>query len=238
MNKKRRGCGTRVNHGLYLVTTPSPSGRPVEDFLIDPPVLIDKDPFRSPELYLKEGVHHILDWVGAEYYPYVPDFIEEVKTMGISRRIPKIFPTDKLTKGSMFLFVHSRTLIDWIDRVKNVMKELKDSMEILSYSCPKQLSEHQPADQFCIGMLYPLVSLDKKYDNNSNLVVKRDFVDIYYNIRNLRELVSRSEITYKPAIFGAFPITGVEYVSEDLSVERGIADKLKQSDLPFAVVEE
>lgn len=87
-----RGCGRRKPGGIYLETELSPFGKPIEDFLVDPPIPVDGDgwEFLTPigqHLVQKENIWHIADWVGSEYYPNVLDFVLETEQFGLSRRI-------------------------------------------------------------------------------------------------------------------------------------------------------
>jgi len=90
-----RGCGTRCRGGLYAECGMGPNGSPVENFLMDPPVLLDFARIgvipRGTHLVERNGATHLFDWIGAESYPNVADFIEEVRRFGLSRRLsPKL----------------------------------------------------------------------------------------------------------------------------------------------------
>ena len=60
------------------------------------------------QLVERDGVWHILDWIGSEHYPNVADFLEEVRRFGLSRRLAKTVDFSKLTERSKILvgFVH------------------------------------------------------------------------------------------------------------------------------------
>jgi hypothetical protein len=108
----RRGCGYRQPGGAYFAVPLGPGGRPVEEFLIDPPVVID-DPGRlglasvGVTLIERDGVTHVLDIVGREHYPTVASFVEEARRMGISRRAPRTIEFERLTPASRLLLVHA-----------------------------------------------------------------------------------------------------------------------------------
>jgi hypothetical protein len=112
LGAQARGCGKRVKGGIYVEVPTGPFGRPLEDFLIEPPVVVDPSELGlSPigvKLIQKDGVYHILDWVGTNYYPNVADFVEEARIMGISRRLPKTLDFQKLTAGSRLILLHPR----------------------------------------------------------------------------------------------------------------------------------
>jgi hypothetical protein len=95
-----RGCGTRVKGGIYAECKLSPFGMPIEHFLIDPPNPIPDDLGLTPvgvKLFERDGVFHILDWVGSAHYKNVADFIEETRNFGASRRLSKSTDFSKLT---------------------------------------------------------------------------------------------------------------------------------------------
>src|SRR5579863_5482931 len=99
-----RGCGQRTPGGLYVECGLSPYGRPLEDFLIDPPLSLPTgiDLVNKPQLWPRTDpasqeavvdvetgrpVYDLLIHIGAEYYPYAPDYIEETRRMGASRKL-------------------------------------------------------------------------------------------------------------------------------------------------------
>jgi hypothetical protein len=95
----------------------SPFGRPLEDFLLCPPVIVNTEtlgitPIGVKLLQHKDGKHHVFDWVGAEHYPNVADFIEEAKRYGISRRASRTVEFSKITDGSRLVLLHSRAHIN------------------------------------------------------------------------------------------------------------------------------
>jgi hypothetical protein len=108
----RRGCGYRQPGGAYFAVPLGPGGRAVEEFLIDPPVVID-DPGRlglssvGVTLIERDGVTHVLDLVGREHYPTVASFIDEARRMGISRRAPKTIDFGRITPSSRLLLAHA-----------------------------------------------------------------------------------------------------------------------------------
>jgi hypothetical protein len=108
----RRGCGYRQPGGAYFAVPLGPGGRPVEEFLIDPPVVID-DPARlglasvGVTLIERDGVTHVLDIVGREHYPTVASFIDEIRRLGVSRRAPRTIDFQRITRASRLLLAHA-----------------------------------------------------------------------------------------------------------------------------------
>jgi hypothetical protein len=92
----RRGCGYRQPGGAYFAIPLGPGGHPVEEFLIDPPILIDAERLGAASvgvtLIKRDGITHVLDIVGREHYPTVAEFVDEARRMGVSRRAPRSIP--------------------------------------------------------------------------------------------------------------------------------------------------
>lgn len=111
----RRACGTRHARGVYaesVVTTP------LAACLFDPPLTAAEvgeanwyQPHRTPLMFERDGVTHFVVWVGAEYYPSVHDFIEEVRAAGASRKLPPNFSFERVTEASRMFFVHPRARV-------------------------------------------------------------------------------------------------------------------------------
>lgn len=109
-----RGCGTRVAGGIYAECGTSENGLPVEAFIMDPPEAIPEHLHLAPQGVAwveRRGVWHLVDWVGSEHYPNVADFIEECRRYGLSRRVPRTAPFERLTPASRILLVHARAII-------------------------------------------------------------------------------------------------------------------------------
>lgn len=212
-----RGCGTRKPGGLYLCCGTGPDGQPVEHFLIDPAIPIDVEPFRTPQLFEKNGVTHALVYIGEEFYPYVPKFVDEARMMGISRRIPANFPIDKLQEGSAMMMVHRKALVRDVATYLEVVGVCKS--RAVDWWCPKGRAEHRmppepPATvEQCLGILWPLAN--EVYD-----------ISVPYN--------------YSTGVFAGFPITHIDYVKvpgQD-GVPRDIADRARATNLHLNAVEE
>ncbi len=107
----RRGCGYRQPGGAYFAVPLGPGGRPIEEFLIDPPIVIDpaKLGLASVGVLLveRDGVTHVLDIVGREQYPTVASFVEEARRLGVSRRAPRTIELERITASSRLLLAHA-----------------------------------------------------------------------------------------------------------------------------------
>ncbi len=138
----KRGCGTRQVGGLYACCGLSPYGKPIEHFIIDPPVFVEYKNFRAP-IQVDDD---LLFWVGEKFYPYPSDFIEEARIYGVSKRIPANFPIEKITSLSKMYFVHPKAIIE-------NFKELPAPVY-----CPKEYDHHFKQEECCIGYSYSLAA--------------------------------------------------------------------------------
>lgn len=132
-----RACGKRVKGGIYIEVPLAPPGhgKPMEDFLFDPPMAIPEEWHVSaigvtlipdPDEYqaLVEGgmdpakawdstrTCHVVDLVGQESYPNVADVLEEGRYLGFSRRLPSSTDFSRLTERSRLLLGHARGIIN------------------------------------------------------------------------------------------------------------------------------
>ena len=118
---KTRGCGSRVKGGIYAETMLGPGGTPIEAFLVEPPRPVPDDLGISPigvKLVEIDGAFHVFDWVGSEHYPHVADFVQELKAMGLSRRLPKTLDFSKLGPESRMFLIHSEAIVAGWEKVQ------------------------------------------------------------------------------------------------------------------------
>ncbi len=123
-----RGCGEREPGGVYAECGLSPFGSPLEHFLFDPPLPLSEgmDLVNKPRVYQRvdpasgeavldpqtnEPIYDLLIWVGAEHYPEAPDYIEETRRLGASRRLNPQMDLSKLTRKSRMLLAHPHAII-------------------------------------------------------------------------------------------------------------------------------
>jgi hypothetical protein len=142
-----RGCGSRTQGGIYWECALEPLGASLSDFIFDPPLpvpaeLLARLPHQGVHPFEQGGVTHLLDRVGIKHYPNVADILEEAKRFGLSRRLPKTLPFDRLTADSRLVLVHDRGYVENFDRYP-------------IWHCPKSihshLKENQPT-QCCAGL--------------------------------------------------------------------------------------
>jgi hypothetical protein len=115
-----RGCGRRKAGGVYAECRLGSGGIPVDDCIVDPPLVVDESALALP----KRGnvlrtldprnagpgsVWHIFDRVGESFYPNVADKVEEVRRMGESRRLNAAnIDFAKITPATRLVLAHPR----------------------------------------------------------------------------------------------------------------------------------
>jgi hypothetical protein len=138
-----RGCGTRQKGAAYLAIPLVPDGAPIEEFLIDPPVVVDPDELGISAIGVSLLAHpggdgseitHVYDIVGREHYPTVAEFIDEGRRMGISRRIAANTDFAKITRESRLLLLHAHA------DIANAAEFPTDR------ACPCHIPEHREPD--------------------------------------------------------------------------------------------
>lgn len=121
-----RECGEREEGHIYGEVGAGPGGRPFEEFLIDPPIVLGPAPEGVPALPFTisaQGValrqlrevegapFHIFDLVGQSNYPNAWDIIAEGIKGGFSRKFPSTVDFSKITKLSRLILCHARGYI-------------------------------------------------------------------------------------------------------------------------------
>lgn len=139
-----RGCGTRKVGGIYAEMGVAPGGKPLREFLLDPPRPIDG--VQLPNIGVvpfegRDGVTHVIDVIGAMHYPNVTDFLEEVCRFGLSRQLPRTFPFERLSPESRIICVHRRA---WVENFTDLtFGPFTDPDEDAGVRpCPRLLEEH------------------------------------------------------------------------------------------------
>lgn len=254
-----RGCGTRVPGGIYLVLELSPVGRPVEDFLIDPPVKIDPSaagvsPLGVTLMDDANGVTHVLDWIGSQHYPNVADFIEEVRQMGISRRVSKALDFSRITRESTLITIHARA---WIENyperehacqpwLKRCPRGYEHGHLILDESPAKPIGALTPADVMpgpvtklpCVRAYWDDVAVDTTNAARSGhpRSIVRTMPSCQYAART-RPASPRPE--YAPAMFARWPLGKIVVIRDQFGgSHEDAADAASDAGLPVVIEEE
>jgi hypothetical protein len=126
---------------VYIEIPLSDRGVPFDHFLICPRQPIDAEEMRlAPRgvtLVERDGVTHVIDWIGSVHYPNVADFVAEARHLGISRRIARSIDFGKLSRDSRLLLAHSRAhMLNAGDFYRGLMRDG------WAMRCPKGIPEH------------------------------------------------------------------------------------------------
>lgn len=252
-----RGCGTRKAGGVYAELGLSGDGVPLESFLMDPPRPVDNLGFPITAVgvtaFEKNGVTHVLDWIGSQYYPNVPDVIEEVRRFGLSRRIGAGFDFSQLGPKSRILCVHQKA---WVEP----MKKMRDPEESAHY-CPLEIDAHHQAESpQCLGASWehlvegepvevdgdrphlvalghnpPIEETHLRASYRPRLVKRHMPSFSYYGF----EAPDGLSLTYRPAIFASFPISRLTVVRDPSGGKHeSAAEKASTSSLDVELVDE
>lgn len=213
-----RNCGYRAVGGVYLELDTSPYGEPIERYLMDPPLPVDTEglgisPVGTTLVQAREaGVHHVMDWIGSQSYPNVADFIEEVREMGLSRRVSKNTDFTRLTRASRLVCLHSRAYFDeW-----PAMNALPD---YVGWPCKKRIHAQNGTDtSMCLWHVYADLTGTELELNPDGFIagcggdVERVMPSFSYWGWQRPEGVTR---TYRTAIFASFPVSRIAVVSDE-----------------------
>lgn len=233
-----RGCGRRVEGGIYSEVGTSKDGKPVEHFLLCPPILINakeyglsprgvqliKDPARN--------VWHIWDWVGSTYYPNVTDFIEEVRLFGMSRRLSKKIDFSKLSESSRHVLLHTTAHINDPEQY-HAERIGGHNMGMDWDNCPKGI-HRSDYDGMCAGLWWEDV-LDVHESEGFPRMGRREMPSFQYTACK-PPFIPVSD--HSLAIFASFPISRLVVVGAPDGSHQESLDLAKGSSLPVEIVGE
>lgn len=230
----KRGCGTRKDNGLYICIASSEFGKPIEHFLLDPPKPFIGKPFRTPIIVEGKKVNHIMIYVGKEFYPFVSDYIEECRVQGISRRIPKSFPFERLTPfESRMFFVHERAI---------PLFEYDTGRD-----CPRKIKHTHKPDDTCVFDLWHLSALERIKDKHEVSIIDENHAGIQtpsvkYSVNLPRmppiNLDKKAKYMYQTGIFAAFFVSHLEYVNKEKKIPTTLKKRIKETDFDIRACEE
>jgi hypothetical protein len=233
-----RGCGEREQGGVYAECGLSPYGTPLEYFLIDPPRPLPEglDIVNKPQLWEDPAteITHLLIWVGAEHYEYCPDYVEESKRFGASRRINPNLELSRLTRESRMILAHPRAI--------NTLWEEQTPPHV----CQKHLPRHDavslaklftdPAQKAgpCLFKLWDVIPQEDatevlELEGEGPVYLRRVGSTIYQY-----QPTGESAEGLQPGLFAALPITGFALIQyDDGTVNESAKAKLQQAGLLF-----
>lgn len=217
------------------MTVPSsPFGRPLEDFLLDPQIKWDGPQLRAPmEVPDSENTYHILLGIGQRYYPYFPDFFEEAKVMGVSKRIPRTFIPTKLKEGkSRFLLVHPIGIPEFTYQLEPRQDHLETQHDF-------------DLEERCVRDLWPLSAAGKSSNLHKILqphplteekdMAKIETPSVTYFVKYPKRCKPK-KMEYTSALVLSFSTFGFEYVNQNGTLPKQIKDNFSTTTFKLDVV--
>jgi len=214
---------------VYLCTGLSENGIPINAFLIDPVKMMDVDCFRAP-IVIPDTVDpellHIAIWIGREHYASPIDYVEEVKRLGASRRIPENFDFSVLTPGkSRMMFIHPLAFTELIHEA----------------DCPVEgfhPNEGHGETVACLGAHW-------RYAKSLGSIVADGPVGTVGSVGQCLYPLEQSQIEvdpkdFSPGIFFQLPVTHIEYQANDRS-DRGpdsTAERAAAAGFQYAIIDD
>lgn len=243
-----RGCGERVPGGCYAESGLGPYGCSLEYFLIDPPQLLPpgldliNKPQILPRLRLSgEQEHDTADrpvfdlymHIGAEHYPFAPDYLEEARRLGASRRISPLLDVSLLTQESRMILAHPKAIpINWAQMQPPVRCKKRLPRHDLRSYCALALDplvdEARPGP--CIFKLWDLIPPDQAestitLEGQPPLCLRRTGSTVYQYTPTEETVVAWEE-----AFILALPLTGFTLIQyADGSVNAQAKQKLQEA---------
>lgn len=236
-----RGCGDRTPGGLYIESGLGPGGVPLEHFLVDPPLPVPDglDLVNKPQIVedTETGIAHLWLWIGAEWYPYCPDYIEETRHLGASRKLNPQLDLSRLTPGSRMILVHPAA--------RNTLGQEQQPPDACAKRVPGHVLEQDahapeesasPAAGPCLFKTYELIPREAAADeslpiilNGSTWYARRIGSTTYFYAPS-----GESAEGLEPGVFAALPITGFALIRHpDGSVNESVREKLDAANLPY-----
>lgn len=246
VTRLQRACGYRREGKPYITTGTEPYGMPVEYFLLCPPFVVYEDQFGiAPQgISVVEaswrgaaGIYDAWDWVGMEYYPWVPDFVEEARLHGTSRLPQPNFPFHLLSDESRHFFLHSKASI--------VNPTLPHDNRLFLRQCPKEIEAHaeQPQQVYdmCTALLWETCGTNTNEEKRVyDVTLKCGFEGLMRVKYEAGAAPKQWKLEWQLAVFMWLPITSIEVIySPDGAHEKALnlLEELGTSK-PYYVVED
>lgn len=254
-----RACGNRVAGGIYATVGLGLSGHPIECFLTDLPRDVPWQEMGLSEIGVhairdqKTGIVNLWDIIGRNYYPFVADFIEEARRLGISRRVPSSLPWHQIDSRSRLILLHSRAVIrnaaDYADREPVVTSPhahtpgWRECPNRTSFEhCRRARPKHQGRplagtfDNACARFWWQDVDADLGHPGGGGTVHRQVCETVRYRAVG-RD--GRIRPVYRTGTIGVFPITNLTVIRDPQDATHRVAlDKVQRSGLSVAVENE
>ncbi|HEU5374132.1 MAG TPA: hypothetical protein VFV38_01715 [Ktedonobacteraceae bacterium] len=247
---EERGCGDREAGGLYVESGVGPWGVPFEAFLLDPPRPLPPglDLVNKPRIMPREWltgnlevdtfgrtIYDLCIHIGATFYPWGPDFLQEARRLGVSRRLPATLDLKLLNRASRMWLAHAKAIpLNWQelsppDRCKKVLER-----HALAWYTAHQVDYRRDLDRIgpCIFKLWDLIPSDQAEtitgQPGERPLCMRRIGSTLYPYRPTEESVSG----WAEAFLLAIPLTGFSLIQDaDGNVNEQAKEKCQKASL-------
>jgi hypothetical protein len=222
-----RACGRRIRGGVYAETRLSEDGLPIEYFIVDPPTPVDISQLGLASVGVQlieiNGIHHIFDVVGQEFYLYPADYVEETRRLGASRRLPANLDFSRLEPGSRLVLIHARAVIE----------NFSDYPQPPDVECPKGIYPHSlsPLGEMCAGLWWH--DLPDQPDESGQVLRRIEGGTVYRGHPRPEGVVP----SYRHGVFLSLPINNLAVIQGGEATERNY-EAACTSGLPVYLEEE
>ncbi len=244
---EQRGCGDREPGGCYVESGIGPYGFSLEFFMIDPPQRLPPglDLINKPQILPRMGpageqehdetdlpIFDLYIHIGAAHYPFAPDYIEETRRLGASRRLNPNLDLSLLTRASRMLLAHPKAIAENWAAMQPPARCKKDrpshDQTSLAQIPLDPLHNEQHAGP-CLFKLWELIPQEqaesmKELESQSPLYLRRSGSTVY-SYTPTGEQVS----AWEEAFVLALPLTGFSLIQyADGSVNEQAKAKLRK----------
>lgn len=232
-----RGCGaSRKRGGVYLECGLAPGGKPLEEFLFDPPKPYRADVKRGVQIVEIGGVNHVVDYVGEGSYPYPSDILEEVRLHGLSRQVSPEVIKGRLSRSSKVLLVHAKAILVNAAEIDPYLENQRLRGRCGHYLATGSLEHLQTPGRPCTRHSYALAEATRAESLGQRALFMRELTPhVAYPVEPV--MPGAPEPRWESGLIAALPITNLSVVrSDDGSHVQTVSDL--RACLPDLYVEE
>ncbi len=242
-----RGCGEREPGGCYVESGVGPNGFALEHVLFDPPLPLPPGLDLANKTHILprirngvqeqdesgRGIFDLYMHIGEAFYPFAPDYLEETRRLGASRRLSPHLDLTLLTRASRMVLAHPKAIArNWQDLQpparcnKGRPRHDRASLATLADDFP-HLEQH---DGPCLFKLWELIppeqaQVREEHEGRPSLFLRRCGSTVYAYTPTNEPVTAWTE-----AFLAALPLTGFSLIQyADGSVNEQAKQKLHRA---------